>query len=67
MLGISPPFRTHVPRKSPSGTSARHTYTNTNQLVVSVIIVFGGGEGVSGGDICQITGGVFAYVCTGIR
>jgi len=35
------PFRSQVPRKSPSRTSAHPTFLNTNQGVVSAITVFG--------------------------
>ena len=58
-LGICPhaALRTHVPRKSPSRTSARCrcTYDNTNQGVVSAITVFWGGAGVGGGQISDHT------------
>ena len=43
-----PPPQTRVPPKSPSRTSAHHTYPNTNQGVVSTITVSRGGAGVGG-------------------
>jgi len=64
--GNLPPPQTRVPRKLSSRTSARRTYLNTNQGVVSAITVFRGGSRCRG-DKCQITDGVSAYACAEIR
>jgi len=50
----------HVPRKSPSWTSARRTFPNTNQGVDVRDNCYQGRDRCRG-DKCQITRGVSAY------
>ena len=50
-----PPPLTHVPRKSPSQTSAHCTYPNTEEGVVSMITVYRERGQVSGGQMSDHT------------